>query len=54
MTKNSVVDAWKSHDTLFRQSDGKFGEIIDAISDALTEEEYLIPYFTRIWFAQRK
>ena len=44
MTKNSVVDAWKSHDTLFRQSDGKFGEIIDAISDALTEEEYLIPY----------
>ena len=37
--------------TLFRQSDGKFSDIIKAISNILTAEEYLVPYFTRIWFS---
>ena len=52
MTKTSIVDAWKSHDTLFRQSDGKFTEIINEISNILNAEEYIVPYFTRIWFSK--
>ena len=51
MKTTEIVDAWKSHDTLFRQSDGKFSDIIKAISNILTDEEYLVPYFTRIWFS---
>ena len=51
MKTPDIVDAWKSHDTLFRQSDGKFSDIIKEISNILTDEEYLVPYFTRIWFS---
>ena len=51
MKTPDIVDAWKSHDTLFRQSDGKFSDIIKEISNILTAEEYLVPYFTRIWFS---
>ena len=46
-----IVDGWKSHDTLFRQSNGKFNDIIKEISNTLTADEYLVPYFTRIWFS---
>lgn len=52
MTKTVIVDAWKSHDTLYRQSNGKFDEIIGAISETLVADEYLVPYCTRIWFSQ--
>ena len=52
MTKVAIVDAWKSHDTLYRQSNGKFEEIIQAISGMLSKDEYLVPYFTRIWASQ--
>ena len=52
MTKVVIVDAWKSHDTVYRQSNGKFDEIIEAISTSLTKDEYLVPYFTRIWASQ--
>ena len=34
-----------------RQSDGHFSEIINAISEELTKESYLVPYHTKIWFA---
>ena len=51
MEKMEIVDAWKSHDTLFRQSDGKFNDIINEISNILTAEKYLVPYFTRVWFS---
>ena len=53
MTKASIVDAWKSHDTLYRQSNGKFEDIIEAISKSLSKDEYLVPYSTRIWASQR-
>jgi hypothetical protein len=52
MKKTTIVDAWKSHDTLYRQSNGKFDDIINNISECLNAEEYLVPYFTRIWFAK--
>jgi ubiquinone/menaquinone biosynthesis C-methylase UbiE len=51
MKKTEIVDAWKSHDTLFRQSNGKFNDIINEISKILTAEDYLVPYFTRVWFS---
>lgn len=54
MPRTEIIEAWKSHDTLFRQSGGKFDDIIAAISTELTEEQYEVPYFTRIWFAQRR
>lgn len=52
MKSADMVDAWKSHDTLYRQSNGKFDEIILEIAAFLNSDEYLVPYFTRIWFAQ--
>ena len=52
MKKLQIIDAWKSHDTVFRQSGGKFKDIINEISNILTQEEYLVPYFTRVWFSQ--
>ena len=51
MEKMEIVDAWKSHDTLFRQSNGKFNNIINEISNILTAEKYNVPYFTRVWFS---
>ena len=52
MSKCDIIGAWKSHDTLFRQSDGKFDQIIETMEEALTDDTILVPYFTRIWFAQ--
>ena len=52
MKKIEIISAWKSHDTLFRQSDGKFETIINSISDLLTADEYAVPYYTRIWASQ--
>ena len=51
MKTTESVDTWKSHDTLFRQSNGKFNDIIKEISNTMTADEYLVPYFTRIWFS---
>ncbi len=52
MEADDIVDAWRSHDTLFRQSGDKFDEIINAISEELTLANYKVPYFTRIWFSR--
>jgi len=53
MSKRQIVDAWKSHDTLFRQADGNFANIISEIAMKLDKSSYIVPYFTRIWFAQK-
>ena len=52
MMREDIVAAWRSHDTLYRQSSGRFEEIISAIEDLLTNVKYTVPYFTRIWYAQ--
>ena len=52
MSSKTIVEAWKSHDTLYRQSEGKFDKIIEQISQVLTKDSYSVPYFSRIWYAQ--
>lgn len=54
MSKQVAVDAWKSHDTLFRQSNGNFDEIISNIADLIPDSGTVVPYFTRIWVSQLK
>jgi hypothetical protein len=51
------ITAWRSHATLHRQAGERFAEIIQAIEALLRQqpdESILIPYQTRIWFAQKK
>ena len=48
MKKVDIIDAWKSHDTLFRQAGGKFNQIIDVIAEELPLDVYKVPYHTRI------
>ena len=52
MMREDIIAAWESHDTLYRQSSGRFEEILAAIEDLLTDPTYTVPYFTRIWYAQ--
>jgi len=52
MTATQIVEAWRSHDTLFRQSGEKFEQIISDIANLLSSSEYSVPYFTRIWYSR--
>ena len=52
MQNDDIVEAWRSHDTLFRQAQGQFDEVIASIAGELEGTETEVPYFTRIWFAQ--
>jgi len=54
MSNSDVVDAWRSHETLFRQSGNRFDELISDIAEMIPEEGIFIPYFTRIWVSQLK
>ena len=54
MVREDIIDAWRSHDTLYRQAADKFDDIINSISDFLTSPIYPVPYYTRIWYAQLK
>jgi len=54
MNKSDVIAAWESHDTLYRQSDGRFNEIIQAIARLIPDSGINVPYFTRIWVTQLK
>ncbi|MDC3096458.1 methyltransferase domain-containing protein [Alphaproteobacteria bacterium] len=53
MNKLRIINAWKSHQTLYKQSNGKFDIIIDAISKLLNDKIYNVPYSTKIWYAQK-
>ena len=51
------VEAWRSHATLDRQSNGRLHEIVDAIAAHLANlgpQEITVPYTTRIWVARAK
>ncbi len=53
----SVILAWQSHATLHRQAGSKFEKIISEINfllNSLKEEKITIPYYTRLWMAQKK
>jgi len=52
MKRESIINAWKSHDTLYRQSGNKFEKIINEISEIIQNDIYVIPYTTNIWFAK--
>ncbi len=54
MSKENTVDAWKSHETLFRQSRDRFDDVIKAIEGLIPDMGIVVPYFTRIWVAQLK
>ena len=52
---NDVVEAWRSHGTLFRQAGDKFEPIISEIENmlnALNTEFIEVPYETHGWIAQ--
>ncbi|MFN0116874.1 MAG: class I SAM-dependent methyltransferase [Elusimicrobiota bacterium] len=49
------IEAWKSHATLERQAKEKFYDVINNIEKTLSgKTEIVVPYTTRIWFAQLK
>ena len=53
----SVISAWKSHATLHRQAGLKFTKIIDEITfflNSMKVKKITIPYYTRLWMAQKK
>ena len=55
MSVGDVVDAWRSHATLQRQSGHKFEAIVDEIREFLDSncsETIVVPYTTRIWAGQ--
>ena len=54
-TVSECVTAWRSHATLQRQAGESFSHVITDIEDYLTNlntTHMMIPYTTRIWFAQ--
>lgn len=52
-----IIEGWKSHGTVYRQSPEVFNKIINSIEQLILSknEEYIeVPYTTRIWMAQAK
>ena len=52
MTKQAVMDAWRSHATLARQAGSALSGILDAIAAELKNDVVDVPYTTRGWYAQ--
>ncbi|HLN23643.1 MAG TPA: class I SAM-dependent methyltransferase [Patescibacteria group bacterium] len=52
MSKQTVMDAWRSHGTLARQAGESFPAILDAIDALLDGEVVEVPYTTRLWYAR--
>jgi ubiquinone/menaquinone biosynthesis C-methylase UbiE len=54
ISRIDYVEAWRSHATLHRQAGDGFCAIISKIESIVSKFTTLsIPYFTRIWYAQR-
>jgi hypothetical protein len=54
VSTKDYVEAWRSHATLQRQAGERFRAIISKIESAVGQFATLsVPYFTRIWYAQR-
>jgi SAM-dependent methyltransferase len=52
MTRDSVLEAWRSHATLARQAGDRFDGIVTAIGAALVTDPVAVPYTTRGWCAR--
>ena len=53
---DKVIEAWRSHGTLYRQAGDKFGAILNSIKgylEALEIPEIDVPYTTHAWIARR-
>lgn len=50
--RSSYMAAWRSHDTLFRQSGEKFERILSDIEKVTPPAEFIVPFTTRIWIAR--
>jgi len=56
MSRERIIDAWRSHATLQRQAASEFQSILVEIEEFLQAsraEEFIVPYTTRIWIAQK-
>jgi hypothetical protein len=56
MSRERIIDAWRSHATLQRQAASEFQSILVEIEEFLQAsraEEFVVPYTTRIWIAQK-
>ena len=52
-----LIEGWKSHGTVYRQSPDLFEKIINEIRhvvEATKQENIIVPYTTRIWMARLK
>jgi len=55
MKTSEIIEAWESHETLYRQSGKSFNKIIMEISDFLNKKsEHIVPYSTKIWYSRLK
>jgi ubiquinone/menaquinone biosynthesis C-methylase UbiE len=52
MSREAVLEAWRSHGTLARQAGAAFGGIIDRIGAELKAGQIAVPYATRGWCAR--
>jgi len=52
MTRDAVIDAWRSHGTLARQAGPAFGGIVEAITAEVKTDAVAVPYTTRGWYAR--
>lgn len=43
--------AWRSHETLYRNSGARFENVLNEIFKVLPDDEFKVPYYTRIWIA---
>lgn len=57
LSKEDLIEAWRSHATLARQAKDNFIDVIKLIEEyvnSLEESEIIVPYTTRMWVAQSK
>jgi hypothetical protein len=53
MSREAILDAWRSHGTVARQAGSRFHAIIDAIEHELAgADQFEVPYTTRGWYAR--
>ncbi len=55
LSTNDFIEGWKSHGTVYRQSQEKFELINDEIKklvESISKDSVRVPYTTRMWMAQ--
>lgn len=52
MTRDALMDAWRSHGTVARQAGVRFKEVLQQIEDEIDADVVQVPYTTRGWYAR--